>query len=62
MFSGYMLCARKILLLKQNQPKIQLIQTFEAELDKISNAIYRALATASKADRGVANKLVEDVM
>ncbi|NNM35624.1 MAG: adenosylcobalamin-dependent ribonucleoside-diphosphate reductase, partial [Nitrosopumilus sp.] len=30
--------------------------------DKISNAIYRALAATSKADRGVADKLAEDVV
>ena len=30
--------------------------------DKISNAIYQALAATSKADRGVADKLAEDVV
>ena len=30
--------------------------------DKISNAIFRALAATSKADRGVADKLAEDVV
>lgn len=30
--------------------------------DKISNAVFQALATTSKADRGVADKLADDVM
>jgi ribonucleoside-diphosphate reductase alpha chain len=30
--------------------------------DKISNAIYQALAATSKADRGVADKLANDVV
>ena len=30
--------------------------------DKISNAIYQALAATSKADRGVADKLADDVV
>ncbi len=36
------------------------VTTFD--LDKISNAIFQALAATSKADRGVADKLAREVL